>query len=212
MTKFFKGLASNGSWVCFDEFNRLEVNVLSIISQHIIVIQRNKREKMKFITIDNTVLKFQRFCAPFITMNPFFVGRTPLPDNLKALFRQITMVLPDVLIIVEIILHSNGFHDARTLACKVTRLFELLNETLKFQLHYDFGLRAIKTMLTNAGRMKLRAINVRTPDELARAKAEVAITDHMAAVQRVHRERKMAGARRGSGAYRRQNQKRKKKD
>ena len=58
MTKFFKGLASNGSWVCFDEFNRLEVNILSLISQHIIVIQKAKREEAKFINIDGTVLKF----------------------------------------------------------------------------------------------------------------------------------------------------------
>ena len=112
ITKFFKGLAANGSWVCFDEFNRLEVNVLSLISQHIIVIQRAKAEARKFITVDGTVLKFQRFCAPFITMNPFFVGRTPLPDNLKALFRVITMVVPNTTIIAEIILYSNGFCDA----------------------------------------------------------------------------------------------------
>ena len=71
MTKFFKGLASNGSWVCFDEFNRLEINILSIISQHVIGIQRARRTRQRFITIDGTVLKFVRHCAYFITMNPF---------------------------------------------------------------------------------------------------------------------------------------------
>lgn len=58
MTKFFKGLASNGSWVCFDEFNRLQINILSIISQHIIVIQRAKTARVSYVTIDGTVLKF----------------------------------------------------------------------------------------------------------------------------------------------------------
>ena len=39
MSKFFKGLSASGTWVCFDEFNRLEINVLSVISQLIIIIQ-----------------------------------------------------------------------------------------------------------------------------------------------------------------------------
>ena len=44
MSKFFKGLAASGAWVCFDEFNRLEINVLSIISQLIIIIQKAKKD------------------------------------------------------------------------------------------------------------------------------------------------------------------------
>ena len=70
------------------------------------------------------------------------------------------MVVPNTLIIAEIILYSNGFSDARNLSFKVTRLFELLNEQLKFCAHYDFGLRTIKAILVNAGKMKLRSINV----------------------------------------------------
>ncbi len=64
----------------------------------------------------------------YITMNPGYAGRSELPDNLKALFRPVTMVQPDLLLICENMLMSEGFTQAKVLAKKMTVLYKLAKE------------------------------------------------------------------------------------
>ncbi|KAL1764433.1 dynein heavy chain 1, axonemal [Sigmodon hispidus] len=116
MGKFFKGLASAGAWACFDEFNRIDIEVLSVVAQQITTIQKAQQQ--------------------------------------RALFRPVAMMAPDYAMIAEISLYSFGFNEANVLAKKITTTFKLSSEQLSSQDHYDFGMRAVKTVISAAGNLK----------------------------------------------------------
>ena len=77
-----------------------------------------------------------------------------MPEGLKALFRPITVVVPDIELICENMLMAEGFVDAKVLAKKFVTLYGLCRDLLSKQLHYDWGLRAIKSVLVVAGVFK----------------------------------------------------------
>jgi dynein heavy chain len=81
-------------------------------------------------------------------MNPGYLGRSALPEGLKALFRPMTVMAPDLALICENALVAEGFESAKVLASKFCGLCSLLKQLLSAALHYDWALRAAKQVCT----------------------------------------------------------------
>jgi dynein heavy chain len=174
LADIFKGLAQSGSWGCFDEFNRISIDVLSVVATQVKCVQdaivqfavpANREPQYQglppgqppycignFTMLDDE-LRLVPTCGIFITMNPGYAGRTELPENLKTLFRSCAMIRPDLAPICENMLMSEGYQEALLLSVKFTTLYGLCKALLSPQHHYDWGLRAIKSVLVVAGKL-----------------------------------------------------------
>jgi len=87
--------------------------VLSVVSSQIRTIQEALKNDATRFQFEGREIRLDARTGIFITMNPGYAGRTELPDNLKALFRPVTMVVPDMEQICEIMLFSEGFDTAK---------------------------------------------------------------------------------------------------
>lgn len=81
------------------------------------------------------------------------------------------MTRPDRELIAQVMLFSQGFRTAETLASKIVPFFNLCSEQLSSQPHYDFGLRALKSVLVSAGHLKR--------ERLAAANGDVVTIDNV---------------------------------
>jgi len=152
--RIFSGLCQAGAWGCFDEFNRIKIEVISVVAMQVLSIVDALSRHAETFNFMGQSIRCNSNCGLFITMNPGYAGRTELPDNLKALMRPVAMMVPDLAMIAEVMLSAEGFTDARILSKKTITLYSLMQQQLSKQDHYDYGLRNLKAVLNMAGSIK----------------------------------------------------------
>ena len=109
----------------------------------------------------NRKISLHPHSAIFVTMNPAggsYRGRSKLPSNLKQLFRQVSMTYPDIEHIAHVLLTAEGFRKGKDLSKEGVEFFFRCKKTLSAEKHYDWGLRALKSIIDTAGKL-LRAVN-----------------------------------------------------
>lgn len=151
MERILLGLCKVGCWGCFDEFNRLDAANLSALASQIEGIQQGLNNRSKQVAISGASFSIHPNTGLFVTMNPGYAGRNELPENMKRLFRSFSMEKPDLELIIDVILMSHKLVHTKALSEKIVHFFKGLSVSVSDQRHYDFGLRAIKSILRMCG-------------------------------------------------------------
>eukprot|EP01062_Namystynia_karyoxenos_P079539 TRINITY_DN8407_c0_g1_i1.p1 TRINITY_DN8407_c0_g1~~TRINITY_DN8407_c0_g1_i1.p1 ORF type:complete len:4892 (+),score=1969.11 TRINITY_DN8407_c0_g1_i1:217-14892(+) len=150
MGNMFTGIAMSGCWCGFDEINRVEVKVLSVVAAQVACIFNGRRSRQQEVVFpDGATVPLDPLSAVFVTLNPGYAGRSSLPENMKAVFRS----CPHRQAIMRVRLAAAGFQESAPLSKQCAAFYQLREDQLSGQRHYDFGLRSILSVLRACGPM-----------------------------------------------------------
>ncbi|XP_076392739.1 dynein axonemal heavy chain 7 isoform X1 [Megachile rotundata] len=146
LSQTFKGFISCGAWLCFENFNELKLEFLSRISQNLISIFHAIASNLKTIMYEGSSLNLNPTGYVCIITQLGLFNYHDLPDNLKMLFRTVSMVAPDISRIVEVELTAAGISNSKSLTMKLITFYKVLSKQLRCKSCNTFNLYSIKAV------------------------------------------------------------------
>ena len=122
LINFFKGLVIAGAWCCFKEFNKIPLDLLSVIAMCIGSIQEALKIKEPRFLFNNEEIILNVQYGISITTNKSLDN---LPESLKQLFRPCALSIPDQSLIAQVLFQSYGFQNYKELGTKLIEVFKL---------------------------------------------------------------------------------------
>ncbi|XP_078034863.1 dynein axonemal heavy chain 7 [Augochlora pura] len=150
----FKGFVSCGAWLCFENFNSLRFEMLSMITQNLVCIAQAISANLRAISLEGSLLNLNPTGHICTTTNLGSFKYHKLPDNLKILFRRMHMMVPDINKIVEIELFAAGIIESKSLALKLTTFYKVLSEQLQCKLCNTFNINSAKVVVQSLTYLK----------------------------------------------------------
>lgn len=76
ISRFLKGVATSGAWLCLEDFNRIELKTISVVAQKMRAIQMSLKKRLPKFILDGVELKLNPHCNICIMSNPLDTTRS----------------------------------------------------------------------------------------------------------------------------------------
>ncbi|CAL7950071.1 unnamed protein product [Xylocopa violacea] len=147
LSNIFKGFIACGAWICFENFDKLHSDLLSRITQTLTCIFQAVAANLRIVTFNGSSLKLNSTGHICVITKLGLCKCSNIPDNLKTLFRTISMVVPDMNRIVEVKFTAGGISNSKLLMLKLIKLYKILSEQLWCELCNIFNLYSMKAII-----------------------------------------------------------------
>ncbi|RDD45872.1 Dynein heavy chain 5, axonemal [Trichoplax sp. H2] len=157
LIRIIHGLAQDGCWGCFDDFHRVQVSTISVLSHHLQIIMNALRTKEIFCTMPGGIeITINRKVAFFMTYDTSYgnQGDHLLPSDIRTLFRPIALTAPDVGLILRAYCTSKGFKAPRVLADRIKLLLSISKHLVKSNNQHKISLSSILSCISYAAKRR----------------------------------------------------------